>query len=173
MKGFEQIFWGLLFWFDFNIQHFDILPDIIGYILIYAGLNSLDGESEYFAEAKKFTLILIVLSVFVLIPLQLPFSRIMEFVMLLMDLAVVYRICSGIASMARIRNLYQLAETAMNRWHYYMVVSIFMLLLFMFSFFLQPIAALLTIPLFIASVVVLVLLMGLIRLAQQHFLSSV
>jgi len=56
--GFGKIFWGFLFFFDFRIQGFDILPDIIGYWLIYIGLKELVSMSSHFAAAQKYAVVL-------------------------------------------------------------------------------------------------------------------
>ena len=61
-SGFYLIFWGLLLQYNIVIKGFDILPDFLGYILIYKGLMILASENKYFAIASKITLPLIVLS---------------------------------------------------------------------------------------------------------------
>ncbi|KUO57961.1 MAG: hypothetical protein APF84_16370 [Gracilibacter sp. BRH_c7a] len=61
-SGFYLFFWGLLLQYNIVIKGFDILPDFIGYILIYKGLNALAAQNKYFAIASKITLPLILLS---------------------------------------------------------------------------------------------------------------
>lgn len=54
MRGFSKLFWGfLIILLDFRIQGFDILPDIIGYLMIYSGLTQLIYLSEHFKYAKN------------------------------------------------------------------------------------------------------------------------
>src|SRR5215468_10329476 len=63
-KRFGQIFWGLLLVIlDFNIDHVDILPDFIGYILMAVGCGGLVTVSRRFARARVLCWILAVLAV--------------------------------------------------------------------------------------------------------------
>ncbi len=61
-SAFYLFFWGLLLQYNMVIRGFDILPDFLGYILIYKGLTTLASQNKYFALASKVTLPLIVLS---------------------------------------------------------------------------------------------------------------
>lgn len=58
-KALNKIFWGsLLVFLNFHINHFDILPDFLGYIIIFLGLTDLVSYSEHFSKAKSYVLIL-------------------------------------------------------------------------------------------------------------------
>lgn len=61
-SAFYLFFWGLLLQYNMVVKGFDILPDFLGYILIYKGLTTLASQNKYFALASKITLPLIVLS---------------------------------------------------------------------------------------------------------------
>lgn len=61
-SAFYLFFWGLLLQYNMVIRGFDILPDFLGYILIYKGLTTLASQNKYFALASKVTLPLIGLS---------------------------------------------------------------------------------------------------------------
>ena len=55
------IFWGyILTLLDFNINRFDILPDFIGYALIFAGVHKLSALSKHFSKARIFSAIMFV-----------------------------------------------------------------------------------------------------------------
>ena len=64
-EGFMSIFWGLLFVIlDIRIGSFDlILPDFIGYILIFKGLTVLAPEHGGFRKARVFAAIMFFLSI--------------------------------------------------------------------------------------------------------------
>lgn len=61
---FRLVFWGLLFAFlALRINNFDILPDVIGYILLAMGCGELARVSYRFTVSQCFCLVLAVLSV--------------------------------------------------------------------------------------------------------------
>ena len=58
-KALKRIVIGYLFIvFNFNIGTLDIVPNFVGYILIYQALNTLQGELEHYALLKNFSVIL-------------------------------------------------------------------------------------------------------------------
>ena len=63
MSGLKLIFWGLLFTaINIRIQGVDIVPDPIGYIMVIIGLGKIQAYCSLFENAKKFAIILLVLS---------------------------------------------------------------------------------------------------------------
>ncbi|ERI95090.1 hypothetical protein HMPREF1982_00488 [Clostridiales bacterium oral taxon 876 str. F0540] len=51
--GYNKLFWGMIFIiFDFNLGGINLLPDFIGYFLLYAGLISLQQQHEFYKKAK-------------------------------------------------------------------------------------------------------------------------
>lgn len=59
----SYIFFGwLLVFLNFTINGFDILPDFIGYLLIFGGVNRLAEKSPYFSEARIFALVMCMVS---------------------------------------------------------------------------------------------------------------
>jgi len=62
-KNFGQIFWGLLLVIlDLSINHIDLLPDFVGYILVALGCSGLATESRHFGRAAALSWILVVFS---------------------------------------------------------------------------------------------------------------
>jgi len=54
LKPLRLVFWGLLLAFlDLNIAGFDVLPDLIGFVLMLAGLHRLKQYGGQFAVAEK------------------------------------------------------------------------------------------------------------------------
>ncbi|MBO0588037.1 hypothetical protein [Sporosarcina sp. E16_8] len=63
-KALNKIFWGsLLVFFNFHIINFDILPNFLGYIVIYLGLKGLISYSDQFSKAKPYVLVLAAVSI--------------------------------------------------------------------------------------------------------------
>lgn len=62
-KALRQMAWGfLLLIIDINFMNFDILNDLLGYILILYSLSSLETESKLFQKVKWITFILFIAS---------------------------------------------------------------------------------------------------------------
>lgn len=59
LVGFGMVFAGLVFFFNPNIQLFDLLPDGIGALLIYFGLKHAAEAGAYFDDARKISFSLI------------------------------------------------------------------------------------------------------------------
>ena len=57
--GFGMVFAGLVFFFNPNVQLFDVLPDVIGALLIYFGLKNAAEAGAYFDDARKVSFSLI------------------------------------------------------------------------------------------------------------------
>lgn len=65
MSGLKLAFWGLMFTvINFRIQGFDIVPDIVGYIMVIIGLGRIEKYSGSFSSAKIAAYLLTVLSLF-------------------------------------------------------------------------------------------------------------
>ncbi len=59
----NKVFWGLIIvLIDINIIIIDILPDIIGYLIVVSGLNQLLAYSSNFSKAKGLSICLALLS---------------------------------------------------------------------------------------------------------------
>lgn len=65
----NKIFWGLLFlMFDINIGSVSIIPDFIGYILIYLGMKEM-GAEQTFSKAKPWMIASVIFAVVFWFPL--------------------------------------------------------------------------------------------------------
>lgn len=109
-SGFYLLFWGLLLQYNIMIRGFDILPDFIGYILIYKGLTTLATENKHFTLASKVTLPLIVLSLVNLYNFQYhqdllftitPILDVAKIVVFALNMFLVYALCQGAISIAK------------------------------------------------------------------------
>ena len=61
----SKFYWGFLFiMVDFRLNGIDLLPDIVGFILFAVGFGLLAAESDYFNQARKLNMVMIILSIF-------------------------------------------------------------------------------------------------------------
>ncbi len=52
-SAFRLIWFGYIFLFDFRVWGVDVLPDVLGYLLIAAGLRLLSRVNGHFARAAR------------------------------------------------------------------------------------------------------------------------
>ena len=73
---FGMVFAGLVFFFNPNVALFDLLPDVIGALLIYFGLKNASEAGAYFDDARSVSFAMIWLyaakSVFAVSPTTCP-----------------------------------------------------------------------------------------------------
>ncbi|MBB6733594.1 hypothetical protein [Cohnella zeiphila] len=111
--AYSRLAWGLaLELIDIRIQHFDILPDVLGYLLIMIGLSGIQPQSKLFRVAWGTAGVQLLISIPQLIG-RLPSSlslfpgessgvndMIVSNVGTLLDLVMMYGICIGIREKA-------------------------------------------------------------------------
>ncbi|KIL36721.1 hypothetical protein SD71_06930 [Cohnella kolymensis] len=104
MPGFRELFWGFLFLFDFRLNGIDILPDVIGYFVLYSGLVKLEVYSSHFTSSSR----LMILLAFLALPdiysgwwyPGSTFNFVYHLAMLFLDLMAVYHLCCGVKELA-------------------------------------------------------------------------
>jgi len=175
-SGFDKLYWGFLFiMIDFRIQGFDILPDIIGYILFAVGFNRLSESSSYFKKAASFNIIMIIVSVFSIYeqPAQgggihfNPLGVIIGIASLLLGLIIVYHLFMGIKEMATRQERTDLYDEAEKRWTQYLFLQLAALLAFVFIF-IPPLAIVLIIALLVISIIITVTIMGFLKRCGEY-----
>ncbi|MCJ8010718.1 hypothetical protein MUG84_03035 [Paenibacillus sp. KQZ6P-2] len=173
--GFLHLFWGFLFLIDIRINGFDILPDVIGYVLFFLGMAKLESRSEHFHRGRNMSAVMIVLSLVSLViqgasPQSWLFYFLFNTLIYILELYIVFHICYGISDMAGRRGLHEFQNKAIQRWRWFFGLSIALLIVLLIA----PLVPLLTIfmgiVLIIASLVIFVLMMLLMREAE-HMLS--
>lgn len=109
----NNIFWGFfMVMLDFNLTFssgsLSLLPDFIGWFLLYRGLTELSDESVSFANVKNMAIVMIILSLllyicdaFGLLRESQVLSLLFGLTATLLQLFVTYSIISGIAEMER------------------------------------------------------------------------
>ncbi|MCM1988267.1 hypothetical protein [Oceanirhabdus seepicola] len=173
--GFKNLFWAFIFLFDFRIGGFDILPDIIAYILFYKGLNMLSDRNENFDKGKVLAIPLIFLSILDIYQVNIPISDIgnvsfgalwilIGIVHTIVNLMMIYRICMGIAEEARVINDNDLELKAHNRWKMYLIINIILLV----SIIIPSLLGVLFFVIFIISIINYILMLGLMNMASNR-----
>jgi len=169
---FNLLFWGLLFMFDVPVGNIDILPDVVGYVLMYVGLKQLTPFHRLFGSAKQLSIILIVLSIFTIysnlervvgyIPMIL-----FHIVYMALNMLFMYRICYAIVELAREAELPRLAQAAGFRCSLYLASMLFTPIIILLGLVQSALAGMIFLPAFLFSIIVLVLLMALMKQADQ------
>lgn len=174
MMGFHKMFWGFIFLFDFRINGFDVIPDIIGYILIFQGLSLLMARNINFQRAKNISFPLIFLSIFNIYQINGSgsmfgfFGIIIGLAILIMDIIMVYNICMGIAEEARKIENSELETKAINRWKLYLTYNI----IFMIGFIIPALLVVLFWLYIILSLVSFILILSLLKSAEYLIADS-
>ncbi|QGT98794.1 hypothetical protein SYNTR_0201 [Candidatus Syntrophocurvum alkaliphilum] len=135
-KAFRYLYWGFLFVsLDFRLQGFNILPDIIGYILFALALGTLASRNENFNSAKPITYVLIFLSIFTIYEAPTPQEFGVDFsvnpigaaigiISLLLSVIVVYKIFMGIKELADQQEELEISNEAVLRWKQFLFLTI-------------------------------------------------
>jgi hypothetical protein len=166
--GFIPLFWGFLFMFDFRVNTFDILPDFIGYILFFIGLSKLAHLHEVFRKARPVSAILIIISLPSIVEFQVTGVFILfSVVHIALDLFMVYMICQGIQFIAHKHGDSLLERSAAKRWRLYWILQLAVILSYIGSLTVPSLIAGFIIPIFVFSILVLVLMMGLMRSSSK------
>jgi hypothetical protein len=112
---FGQVFWGLLLVIlDVTINHLDILPDFLGYILVAMGLGGLTGLSMQFATARTCAWALVPIAVVAMLPSR-EFAVAIEFIGLALNCVMMWYLLGGIMDYSTARGRPDLAERASTR----------------------------------------------------------
>ncbi len=162
---------------DFRIQGFDILPDIIGYILFAIGLGMLLPNSDYFSKARTLTFPMIILSAFTIYerPAQgggiqvnalYPFTILIGIASIILSLFVIYNLFMGIREMAAHSNQMDIQAEAEERWKQYLLLQIGMIFVFI-MIFVPLIGVIYILAIFIASLMLVIKIMAFMKRCEE------
>ncbi|MEC0240411.1 hypothetical protein P4H66_11165 [Paenibacillus dokdonensis] len=170
--GFLHLFWGFLFLIDIRINGFDILPDVVGYVLFFLGFIKLESKSQHFLKAKNMSVVMIILSVMSLViswaSLQSwLFYFLFNVVLYILKLYIVFHLCYGISELAGRRGLHEFQNKAIQRWRWYIIVMTAAFLILLIAPLAPLLAVILGILLILASLVIYILMMLLTLEAEQ------
>lgn len=181
-QAFNKLFWGfLLILLDFRIGGWDLLPDIIGFILFYLALQSLMGQSVFFQKAVGLNIAMIIISVTYMYEAPVDQSgagnswdlfgslgAVLGIVGLFLSLVLVYRIFMGIADMASKQGRTDLAEESQKRWTQFLFLKVAVLFAFLLIF-VPFLAAIYLIGLLGFNIYVVVAILGFTRRCKDAF----
>jgi hypothetical protein len=138
-KGLRKFFWGFLFiMLGFRVKGFDILPDVVGFVLFAQGFKELSDKSHYFKVAARYNTTMIVLSLFSIYqPLITAEGNSAKLLMLLeitltiaaftVNLNVVYNLFMGIRIMVQNFEQGSLYREAYKKWNQYKLIQVALL----------------------------------------------
>lgn len=182
-SGLGKLYWGFLFiMLSFRIQGFDILPDIVGYLLFAYGFSRLSSSSNYFNIAAKYNIPMIILSLFSIY--QFPaqgeginfgplgiFSIPLVIASFILNLLVVYNLFMGIRDMAEKQEQADLMNESDVNWNQYKILQIATLFSFIIIF-IPALAIVYVIVLLIISIIITFSIMRFINRCRERFNSS-
>jgi hypothetical protein len=161
--SFGYIFWGLiLVILDFKINRFDLLPDVIGYVLAGIGSAALHSISPKFSLAGSLSWMLAVAS---LIGLVFAGGAAIAFGILVtvMNCAMIWYLMGGIIDLTQAKNRQDLAEMAHNRRVAYVATTAAITSVAVLAHGSEGLALLLALLALIAMLVILALILHLIH----------
>jgi hypothetical protein len=176
--GFNTLFWGFFFeLLDFRINGFDILPDVIGYLLFLVGLISLSSYSVYFSKAKNYSIVMLALSIIGLFKgtavgigvsneMTLGVTLLLSIVILIIYLLLLYNIFMGIKDLATVQRIGEIYDEADKRWIQFIWLQILIIPGFIIIF-IPFINIIYVIALLIASIVLAINIMKLMKKCEK------
>lgn len=180
-SDYNLLFWGFfLVIFNFRIQDFDILPDVIGYPLIIQALQGLRRQHHEYGKGIAFARVLAVWSLINIVQVQTGIqaprpASFVDYAFLLvgqigviLQMFLVYWILRTMIELAKESGNLLLNSQAMFRWKFYFWLSVVLLLTGPFAINLpEPIFLVMAVPIMLQFIAML-LLMVLISKAKRE-----
>ena len=145
-SSYNKLFWAMIFiTFDINLGPINILPNFIGYMLIYSALNQLQLQHKIYEKGKTCSIILTILTMKDVIHINndnllagkfipVNFSLMaLTSVVAIINAYLIYIICKGIYLLCLERGLEELQDSTKNRWKLFLVISIVFIFYIPFS----------------------------------------
>jgi len=126
----DKLWWGVIMMlFDVRIFGVDMLPDIVGIILIYIAVTELEGYNEDFKNAKSLSLI-----VGILVLLRIIFSSSLLFLIIeaIVTIPMIYFIFNGVSNLVLRVGYNNISEKLMKYFRIYVVLIICMIIFRLF-----------------------------------------
>ena len=173
-SAYNKLFWGFIFVIlKINIGPLDILPDFLGYFIMYSGICDLSVQNIYYAKAKWPSVVLAIISFKDLVinadnnlltgntgnfQIGNPWLGIIGAVTMVINIYLIYIICNGICLVSEEKDLIELNGAASWRLKFYFVISIVYAFIIPFTMNLprdfSGILILLVIPYFIVMIAI-------------------
>ncbi|MBL4937300.1 hypothetical protein JK636_16345 [Clostridium sp. YIM B02515] len=178
--GYNKLFWGMIFIiFDFNLGGINLLPDFIGYFLIYAGLIPLQQQHEFYKKAKAPLIILLSISLVKAISYFTTgyivnqkeninlFSLLIGSFTSLVTVYLIYILCRSIYLLASSRGEEELKSNAEYRFKYYSITVIALVLYLPFSINLSQDMSMIGAVIILLNIIFTLPIVGLFRKAMN------
>lgn len=145
-SAYNKLFWGMMFIiFDINLGAINILPNFIGYMFIYAGLNVLSTQHKIYEKGKIPAIILIVFTLKDIWHYDRSnillgqfhnlglITMVINAVVTVINLYLIYIICKGIYELCKKRGLNELMDRTIGSWKFYLIIVLISLFYIPFS----------------------------------------
>lgn len=181
---FNRMFWGLvLIFFDINLGKIDIMPNIIGAIMVATSIDNLSDKEESFKKGRPFAWLVVgntaLATILKFININIQNSNI-EFLWsvgfslfsMIISLINMFFICNGIANMGKSRGFSDIISDAQSRWYFLFINTCLSSLLMAFTInFKNNLNSILFIFL-ITGMVANILILVLVRRAAKLFIDN-
>jgi hypothetical protein len=180
-SGYNKLFWGMIFViFNINIGIINLLPNFIGYILIFSGLSILSAQHSIYEKGKTPAVILTIITAKDIVNLgnanilsgQYPMDNLwfsaIGMVESLINLYLIFIICKGIYLLAEGRGLTELRNSAKERFLFYLGISVVYHLFNAFSMNLPRDTIMAIILVAIINIIALLYIAGLFRKSRTQ-----
>lgn len=183
-SAFDLLWTAFIFLFDVRVRGFDVLPDVIGYILMVLGLRRLASLNNHFATAARIAPVaaLVSLADFYLPPtkgtpvfafvgptFKTPVGialTVAGMVLIILNLFVVYHMVAGINQVAKGKKDDDVIESGDARWGEYKALHIALLPIIVLAALVPAVTWLAPLAQLAIGIVVYFGIMGHLRLAQ-------
>jgi hypothetical protein len=185
-SAFDLLWTAFIFLFDVRVMGFDVLPDVIGYVLMAIGLRRLASLNKHLATAAKIAPIaaLVSLADFYQPPAKgapmLAFGgpsfktpigaslTVAGVILIVLNLLVVYHAVAGILQLAKSRKDNEVIESGDARWGEYKALHIALIPIVLFAALVPAVNWLAPLAQLAIGIVVYFGMMGFLRLAQWN-----
>jgi hypothetical protein len=156
------LFWGLLLVLvDFEVNHFDLFPDFVGYLLVVVGCRGLVSASPQFGTAATFSGLLVGLSLLNL-AIRGTALTVLSLAGIALNCSMIWFLLGGIMSLADSYRRPDLAVLAENRRMAYVALMGVVGLILLLAQVSSALGFLLTVVTFVVMLVLVVLILHLI-----------
>ena len=136
-SSYNKLFWAMIFiTFDINLGPINILPNCVGYMLIYSALNKLQLQHKIYEKGKVPSIILTILTIKDIIHVNnnnllsgqfMPpnfWLMALDSVVCIINVYLIYVLCKGVYLLCLERGLQELEDSTITGWKAFLFVSI-------------------------------------------------
>ena len=179
--GYRKLFWGIMvITFNINLGFLNVLPDFIGYWMIYSALSLLEAQHEIYKKGKPIALLLIVLTLKDIVRVDNSdflveafginpiWAMLLGSLVTLLSLYLIYIMCEGVYQLSAERGCEVLRNNTGFRFKAYALLTGIYLLYMPFSLNMaQSTSVLFVILTSISIIIALLFISGLFKQAEK------